>query len=158
MRHKLSIAGIGKLPWGLQLSTIIVGNTSPPYNIVAGFDLYGDGTTCCARPQGLGLNQGGYASQNNLNAVNTFRTTYGLPTVTADQLGHKYAFINFDMRLEKAVRLGEHRSLELMAELFNLFNHPNFASPNGTAISTTFLTLSSASTSREAQFGARFRF
>jgi hypothetical protein len=158
MRHKLSIAGIGHLPWGLQLSTVIVGNTAPPYNIVAGFDLYGDGTTCCARPAGLGLNQGGYASQNNLSAVNTFRTNFGLPPVTAEQLGHTYAFINVDMRLAKTVRMGEHRSLELMAELFNIFNHPNFDAPNGTAISSTFLTLSSAEPSREAQFGARFRF
>lgn len=158
MRHKLSIAAIGKLPWGLQLSTVIVGNTTPPYNIVAGYDLYGDGTTCCARPPGLGLNQGGDASQNNLNAINTFRIANGLAPVTADQLGHKYAFINFDMRLAKTVGLGEHRSLELMAELFNIFNHPNFDAPNGTAISTTFLSLSSAEPSREAQFGARFRF
>jgi hypothetical protein len=158
MRHKLSIAAIGKLPLGLQLSTIIVGNTAPPYNIVAGYDLYGDGTTCCARPAGLGLNQGGDASQNNLNAINTFRIANGLSPVTAEQLGHKYAFINFDMRLAKTVGLGEHRSLELMAELFNIFNHPNFDAPNGTAISTTFLSLSSAEPSREAQFGARFRF
>jgi len=158
MRHKFSIAGIGTLPFGLQLSTIIVGNTPPPYNIIAGFDLYGDGTTCCARPPGLGLNQGGYASQNNLNAINAFRTTYGLTPVTADQLGHTYAFINFDVRLAKTVRLGEHRSLEFMAELFNLFNHPNFDAPNAVAVSTTFLTLSSAEPSREAQFGARFSF
>ena len=158
MRHKVSIAAIGTLPWGLQLSTIIVGNTAPPYSIVAGFDLDGDGTTCCDRPPGLGLNQGGYASQNNLNAINSFRSTYALPLITANQLGHNYGFINFDARLEKTVRLGEHRSLELMAEMFNLFNHPNFGSPNGTAISSTFLTLSSASPSRETQFGARFRF
>jgi len=158
MRHKLSVAAIGTLPLGFQLSTIIVGNTGPPFNIVAGFDLYGDGTTCCARPSGLGLNQGGYASQNNLNSVNAFRTTYGLTTVTAAQLGHTYAFVNFDMRLAKIVRLGEHRSLEFTGEMFNLFNHPNFDSPNGTAISGTFLTLSSAAPSREAQFGARFSF
>jgi hypothetical protein len=158
MRHKLSVAAIGTLPLGFLLSTIIVGNTGPPFNIVSGFDLYGDGTTCCARPPGLGLNQGGYASENNLNAVNAFRTTNGLTTVTAAQLGHTYAFVNFDMRLAKIVRLGEHRSLEFTAELFNLFNHPNFGAPNGTAISTTFLTLSSAAPSREAQFGARFTF
>lgn len=160
MRHKLAIAAIGTLPWGLQLSTIIVGNTAPPFNIVAGFDLYGDGTTCCARPQGLGINQGGFASQNNLDAVNNFRTIYGLglAPVTAAQLGHIYAFVNFDMRLTKTFRLGEHRSLELMAEEFNLFNHPNFDAPNGTAISSTFLSLSSAEPSREAQFGARFSF
>jgi hypothetical protein len=158
MRHKGAVAAIGTLPWGLQLSTIIVGNTAPPYNIVAGIDVYGDGTTCCARPPGLGLNQGGNASQNNLNAINTFRATYALTPVTADQLGHTYAFVNFDMRLAKTVQLGEHRSLEFMAELFNLFNHPNFDAPNATAIATTFLTLSSAEPSREAQFGARFSF
>ncbi len=158
MRHKLSIAGMYSIPWGFQLSTIIVGNTAPPYNVIAGIDLDGDGTTCCDRPAGLGLNQGGNGSQSNVNALNNFRQFYGLDPVTADQFGHKYGYFNVDMRLTKVLHLGGERSLELMAEMFNVFNHTNFDAPNGVAISSSFLTLSSAEPSREGQFGARFRF
>ena len=50
--------------------------------------------------------KGGTASQNNLNAINAFRSIYGLTPVTAAQLGHTYAFINVDMRLAKTIRLG----------------------------------------------------
>jgi hypothetical protein len=158
MRHKLSIAGVATLPWGFQLSTIVVGNTAPPYNIIAGYDIYGDGTTCCARPVGLGLNQGGNASQNNLDAINSFRQSIGMTSITAQQLNTKYGYFDVDARLTKVFKIGEGKQIELMAEMFNVFNQTNFDAPNGVIISSTFLQPSSSEQSREGQFGIRFRF
>ena len=158
MRHKLSVAGVVELPFGIQASTIVVANSASPYRIVAGLDLDGDGTTIEDRPDGLALNQGGRASEGNLAVINAFRSGRGLSTVTIDQLGKKYNYLNVDMRLMKVVRIGGNRSLELMAEVFNLFDRTNFNNPNGTLTSATFLQVSSTADGREAQFGLRFRF
>jgi hypothetical protein len=157
MRHKLSVAGVVDLPLGIQASTIVVANAAPPYRIVAGLDLDGDGTTIEDRPDGLALNQGGNASEENLAIVNSFRQARGLSTVTLEQFGKKYHYVNVDMRVTKTFRFGA-RSIEAMAEVFNLFNRTNFNSPNGTLTSSTFLQVASAADSREAQFGVRLRF
>jgi hypothetical protein len=37
-----------------------------------------------------------------------------------------------DIALRKDIRLGEKTKLEFRSELFNVFNHPNFAAPNNT--------------------------
>jgi hypothetical protein len=39
---------------------------------------------------------------------------------------------NFDFSVSKSTQLVERLNLQLRAEFFNLFNHPNFALPNGT--------------------------
>jgi len=140
-----------------EASTIVVANSAPPYRIVAGLDLDGDGTTVEDRPDGLALNQGGRASEGNLAIINAFRQARGLSTVTLEQLGRKYNYFNVDLRLTKIFRFGG-SSIEAMAEVFNLFDRTNFNSPNGTLTSATFLQVSSAADSREAQFGIRFRF
>ncbi len=158
MRHKLSIAGVVQLPFGMQASTVVVANSAQPYRIVAGVDLDGDGTTIEDRPDGLALNQGGRASEANLAIINAFRQSRGLGTVTLDQLGKHYPYFNVDMRLTKNIRFGGDRSLELMAEVFNLFNRTNFSSPIGTLTSAAFLQVSSAADGREAQFAIRMRF
>ncbi len=158
MRHKLSASGMVELPLGIQASAIVVANTGPPYRIVAGIDIDGDGTTIEDRPDGLALNQGGRASEANLAIVNAFRQARGLSPVTLDQLGQRYGYLNADLRLTKIVKLGASRSLELMGEVFNLFNRTNFNTPNGTLTSATFLQVSSAADNREAQFGIRIRF
>lgn len=158
MRHKLSVSGMVEFPLGIQASTILVYNSGPPYRIVAGLDLDGDGTTIEDRPDGLALNQGGTASEANLAIINQFRQSRGLSTVTLDRLGTRYGYVNLDTRLTKIVKLGGNRSLELMAEVFNLFNRTNFNTPNGTLTSTTFLQVASAADNREAQFGIRLRF
>ncbi len=157
MRHKGSVAAVAQLPWGIQASTIVVANTAPPYRLLAGTDLDGDGTLSEDRPDGLPLNAGGTASEQNLAIVNAFRAARGLSAVTLEQLGKEYHFVNVDLRLMKAIRFGS-RSIELMAEVFNLFNRVNFGSPNGTLTSPTFLQVSSSSELREMQFGLRFRF
>jgi hypothetical protein len=158
MRHRLSAAGVVQLPFGIQASTILVANTAPPYAIRASTDLDGDGTSSEDRPDGLALNAGGVASEANLAIINAFRAARGLSAVTLEQLGKNYHYVSVDLRLSKSIRFGGSRSLELMAEVFNLFNRVNFGSPNGSLTSPTFLQVSSTSEAREAQFGVRFRF
>ncbi len=70
-------------------------------------------------------------------------------------------FLSADMRLSYRLGSGQRR-VELIADVFNLTNHVNFANPSGNqGAPTTFLVLTGYSTSyapRKVQLGARFQF
>ncbi len=71
------------------------------------------------------------------------------------------SFFQADARLGYRFKLGGDRKLEFFAEVFNLTNRANFASPNGDRRATDFLLLTSlrpGGIPRTAQFGARFGF
>jgi hypothetical protein len=72
---------------------------------------------------------------------------------------------DFDFALLKKFGLGkESRFLQFRAEIFNLFNHPNFDNPNVTETSSTFGKITSAgvqdarASSRQMQFALRLAF
>jgi len=80
-----------------------------------------------------------------------------------------------DLALRKDIRLGEKTKLEFRSELFNVFNHPNFAAPNntrdptgagsrgdvvfadagGTPVGTAGTIFSTVTTSRQVQFALK---
>jgi hypothetical protein len=108
-RHKvvlLSIIDTGNggghaLLSGFQISPIFRYNSGHPFNLLAGADVNGDRHSTNDRPIGVARNTG---------------------------LGPD--FFSFDMRLSRAVKLGERASLQFLAEGFNLANRTNFASVN----------------------------
>jgi hypothetical protein len=68
---------------------------------------------------------------------------------------------NFDMALEKDLRLSESRSLEFRLEAFNVFNHAQFYGPsavNGNISSASFGQVVSAAPPRLVQLAAKFFF
>ena len=69
---------------------------------------------------------------------------------------------NLDLAVSKQIPLARPRegsSLELRAEFFNAFNHPQFANPDANFTSPTFGVISStAVNARVGQVAARFRF
>ncbi len=68
---------------------------------------------------------------------------------------------NFDMGLEKSVRLPEAKSLEFRLEAFNVFNHAQFYGPaavNGNISSANFGQVVSAAPPRLVQLAAKFSF
>ena len=68
---------------------------------------------------------------------------------------------NFDMAIEKKVRLGESRELLLRVESFNVFNHAQFFGPeavNGNPDSTNFGRIVNADAPRQIQLAAKFAF
>ena len=65
------------------------------------------------------------------------------------------------MRFGYRLRPGANRTIDLFAEVFNIFNNANFENPTGDRRSTDFLLLRSlrgGGFPRQAQFGARFGF
>ena len=113
-RHKLVIAGVftpfkkdragslaRKLFAGFTFSPALRGNSSRPFNLLAGADVNGDRHSTSDRPPGAGRNTGRGPN-----------------------------FWTFDVRVMRQFSLTEKARLQLTAEGFNLMNHTNFATVN----------------------------
>src|SRR5579875_143856 len=106
-RNKVVVAAVADSPWkgailsGFEVSPIFTYNSGHPFNLLAGSEVNGDNHSTNDRPIGAARNTG---------------------------LGPN--FIDFDLGLTWRYRLGESRSLQFMAQAFNLFNRTNFASVN----------------------------
>ncbi len=67
--------------------------------------------------------------------------------------------INFDMGLGKDFRFSEQRRIEFRWEVFNVFNHPNFAPPVNDINAVSFgRVLRTSTPERQMQFGLKFIF
>jgi hypothetical protein len=164
-RHKVVIAAVINSPWrqnylsGFQLSPIFEAHSGHPFNLLAGGEVNGNNHITNERPIGAPRDTG---------------------------LGPDY--IDFDMRLTWAHKLGEKSNVQFTAEGFNIANRTNYASVNnevsplfgfqpgftafnvkgikpgaaltggGTATSSTPLAFTSAFPKRQVQLGVRFSF
>jgi hypothetical protein len=144
-------SGKGQWTGGWQLAPIFRYNSGHPFNLLAGTDVNGDRHSTNDRPVGAGRNTG---------------------------LGPDY--IDLDLRLTKAFKVGERGQLQFLAEGFNIFNRANFASVNnvvgptcpecsvlgrtfvqsglGNVIPSQGLGFTSALSPRQFQLGARLVF
>ncbi len=111
-RHKIVIAGLLESPFkgeglasavfgGFTLSPVFRGNTSHPFNLLAGTDVNGDRHSTTDRPIGVSRNTG---------------------------MGPD--FYNFDLGLSRRFHFGHEWSVQFSAQSFNLFNRTNFATVN----------------------------
>ena len=67
---------------------------------------------------------------------------------------------NIDFGLEKQVRITERQTLQLRAEAFNLFNHPNLLGPSGNYFFNTIsgTRITRAKDGRDIQLALRYSF
>ncbi len=65
---------------------------------------------------------------------------------------------NLDLVLSRNIRVSERFSVQVRAEAFNVFNHPNFNLPVETLDDPAFGTITSAMDPRQIQFGLKIRF
>jgi hypothetical protein len=65
---------------------------------------------------------------------------------------------NFDLGIHKFFRFSEQMRLQFRAEMFNAFNHANFAAPNTLANSPNFGLVSAARAPRLIQWGGKILF
>src|SRR5260370_19355 len=91
------------------------------------------GCTNAARKVGAStlaaLNTAGYCYmvRNSIlipNGFNTFGTM-------GRNIFRDTGFHNVDLSVSKSFKFGEHAKAQFRVETFNIFNHPNFANPNG---------------------------
>jgi outer membrane receptor protein involved in Fe transport len=100
-RHRFTLAGFYRGPWGLSVSAIYRYRSALPYTENLGRDVNGDGFTIDIAPG---------QHVNNLRGA---------------------SFSQFDLRLAKEFTFGDRFKLEVLAEVFNLFNSDNPAGFNG---------------------------
>ena len=143
VRHRFVGSLVWALPGDFQLSSTIILNTGDPFNVTSGFDDNGDGLRndrpvidSSNRPPGLELDDG-------LQTRNSARQP---------------SFYNMDIRASKAFDFGEAGRLELLVDVFNLFNNVNRRTTNGNFSRSTFAVLNRVGDSRQAQIGIRYRF
>jgi hypothetical protein len=142
-RHRFVFTGVLEAPYGVQLSPIIQWASARAYNLIAGSDLNGDGTTT-----GSGADRWVDPATGQQVSINAGR---GDPTFVVD------------LRTTKFIQLGGERRLGLFVEAFNLFNTVNFgAEYQGNARSVEFRQpngyIPSIGIPRQVQLGARFLF
>ena len=164
-RHRLVVSGIVQLPAQSQVSAIADFRSSLPFSPTSALgDLNGDGYT---GDLPAGVLPGTGCRALNLDAINSVRTGRNLtPVSQVDCPG----FSNVDLRFSKFFAIGGTNQVEFIAQLFNVFNRANFATPNGsiTAANDTSgrplfgqsqsLLANINAPSRQAEFAVRWKF
>ncbi|MEP7341552.1 MAG: TonB-dependent receptor [Acidobacteriota bacterium] len=159
---------------GWQITGIATVQSGTPLDFTTnGTDLHAPGNT--QRPNLIGeikvLGQYGAGLQYLSPAAGVFETPAATLTNAA---GVKYStfgnltrnstingpgYWNLDSSIFKKFRFTERFGGEIRADVFNIFNHPNFANPNTSIVSPTFGQVTSVvSGSRLVRFGARVTF
>jgi hypothetical protein len=150
VRHILSISGLGDLPKGFKVGLFVSYISKPPFSaFLGGLDLNGDGTWDDLLP-GSKVNQFNRGlSKNDLRClVDKFNNTYAYaqdpndpPTdaqgdlIAPIKLPPKFefgdSFLTQDLRLSREFRLHDRWRMNLIGEVFNLFNIPNLSGRSG---------------------------
>jgi hypothetical protein len=155
-RHTLVASGAVLLPYDVQFGAVWTLRSSLPFNAVAGRDLNGDGFSTDYVP-GTTRNQGD--RDLNLNLVNAWRAQNGLQPIPASNIDSS-RFNSVDVRASKMLSLGGRTKLEVIAQVFNVFNTKNllapFTSPQVTnALSDSFGRILTARPGTQAELAAR---
>ena len=98
-----------------------------PWNATAGRDLNGDGFNTDLVP---GTTRNAGSRDLSLDAVNAWRAVNGLTPIRESDIDSSRINI-VDLRASKSLRLGGPLRLELVAQIFNLFNTTNLQAQYG---------------------------
>ena len=107
-RHRLVLSGTYTLPGAVNVSAIATAASGRPFTPLAGLDLNGDGNGGAFPPD--------RARRNPVDPS----SSVGRNSETTDTIA------NVDLRVSKVLRFGGARALELIFDVFNLFNRANF--------------------------------
>jgi hypothetical protein len=109
-RHRLVVSGLTRLPARLELSAILSAGSGRPYNVLAGFDLNGDGDAGAADR----------ARRNPSDAS----------TAVARNTGRLPASAALDLRVSRRFVVSSGGRIEGIFEVFNVLNRTNFTDVN----------------------------
>ena len=138
LRRRRSAASAGRraassqLPAEVQVSTIADFRSSLRFAPTNSLDLNGDGYTSDL-PAGVQRFSG--CRGLDLSAVNAYRATRNLAPVTDTACP---GFSNLDIRFSKFFTIGGAHRMELIAQLFNVFDRANLATPTTNITSALF--------------------
>jgi hypothetical protein len=148
---------------GWQMNGITAMRTGLPVNVVAGTDPMGIGSAT-SRPNhvpGAPMRPANYSIPNNQINIAAFTAP---PAGTWGQLGRNILrgppLANWDFSLFKRFPVHERQQLEFRYEMFNMFNHPNFALPGANLSGAANFGISSGTSTapRQLQFALKYIF
>jgi hypothetical protein len=153
-RHRVTVAGVFNLPFGIDVSPSFTAASARPYTQYRAPNPSGDGSLMILCSSGK-MNDVGFGAGS-------------VPCGPGNARGQ--ALVNANARVTKNFKFSEYRSLSIFGELYNIFNRANFGSNfNGNAFSpatynkpTGYLggigATSTIPNSFQVQFGARVSF
>jgi hypothetical protein len=155
-RHALVASGSVLLPLDITVGAVWTLRSQLPWTAISGVDSNGDGFRTDLVP-GSARNSGGRDLE--LDAINAWRAANGRAPVTEDQIDSSRVNL-VDMRVSKAVRLGGDRRVDLMFQVFNLFNTTNLQAQFGggrvnNALSANFGAIQTARPGAQAELAVR---
>lgn len=156
-RHNLAISASFQLPLDIQVSGIARMISGEPVGVTTGLDLDGD-TITLDRPAGLPPTVGRGDLKKQLEIINAYRATLNLAPFTIDRIHVKPPAKNIDIRLTKAVRLGDTRRIDVFFEAFNITNFVNTIGGSSNIRLASFNVPTGALDARQIQWGARYTF
>ena len=162
-KHTVVASGTARLPYDITFGAVWTVRSALPYSASAGVDFTGDGTIDLV--PGTTRNQAGRDSTNTakvLELVNAWRAVRNLAPIPAGQIGSS-DFNRFDIRLSRSIPLRSSESVELVAQVFNVFGRDNLVGGTGgnfvnNALSNAFGRYTVAAPRREAEVGISFKF
>ncbi len=164
VRHRASFAGVWKLPFGFQSSTILSGNTGQPFTPILRFDNSNTGNTGGTygndRPNLIGDPNDGPRTPEQWFRTSAFaipaRYTFGN---AGRNIVRGPGYFSADASLLRKFQLTDRLALQFEAQAFNLFNRTNFNLPERFVDEpTTFGRILSARPPRQFQLTGRFTF
>ncbi len=147
LRHRLVTSAVIDLPLNFVFSALVATNSGRPYNVLSGVDSNGD------------RNTNDYAVVNDSNRARADAAGQELedglqPRSSARQPS---AFL-MDIRFSKIFDFGDPGNLELLFEMFNVFNNANRLTSNQSIGSPNFGFLNIVGEPRQVQLGVRYRW
>ncbi len=171
-RHRVVVSFIYQLPFARQpkgWTHALLGDwqaggnftaqSGAPFTVNIASDQANIGSGPAQRPNLIGNPNDGPKNPQEWFATSLF----SLPALYSFGTAPRNAIIGpglleFDLSLQKDIRLTEAAKLQFRAEAYNLFNHPNFNIPNRTAFTANFGSISSAQDSRQLQLALKLLF
>jgi hypothetical protein len=108
-RHRLVFSGSQQLPAGIQVAAVVAAGSGRPYTALAGADLNGDGLLFADRARTDVNDPASSVTRNSERLGNEFRV---------------------DLRVLKRIGVGSSAAIDVMVDIFNLFNRTNFTEIN----------------------------
>ena len=159
-RHRLVSSAILVLPFDIRVSTIMDYRSPLPVLVNSGTNLNGDGYSGDLAP---GFNASNtYGCRNlDLGLANAYRADQGRAPVTDFACSN---FLNFDFRASKNFFLSGTHGVELVFQVLNAFDRPNFGNSSGNLRASGFgdnegsLASNINAPSRQIEFALRYSF
>jgi hypothetical protein len=114
-RHRFVFNGIVELPWGFRFSAVVQASSARPYNLLAGRDINGDG-----------VNNDYYSNVVTGDPIFDPLGRGDARFAVKPMTKRGDAYYQTNLRVEDVIKLGERFRLEVIADLFNVFNTVNF--------------------------------